>query len=293
MNTFLSECFDILPETELKRLQILLRMVLKKNSDREGIRRAILDTYRRKGKPEKALAALPNGGKEQFLDLMNSFGVKKTNKLEKEEIYLLEKNPFVFWPKNNLCLISGEAHYYFSECSEFKEQGYLFAYLRNLNNRERKSWAQWLGINVPIRTESERSQKIYQHISDARFGETFSYDEINYESLLKIENENPVYLDDIFPDNPLQYPISWFYRGVISFYDSLARMEKIEKLLSVKECVILKALKYGKIIIRSETPGFGMKERFRLIGAKEKICRDTYPAVPEYFVGTSDEKLLF
>ena len=168
MSVYLSEYFDCLAQAEIQRLQKMLNIILRHKTGKESLKCALQSIYVGMGRPLEILNNMELGTRLIFLKLLESFGILPAEQLSKQEKEILDSIPFTVWLNERCCVISAEALEYFAGDPHFKKEGYLFAYIRNLPVREKKSWLCWLDPDSRHRNGRESSHAIYQHLTQAR-----------------------------------------------------------------------------------------------------------------------------
>jgi hypothetical protein len=252
----ITDNIESLPKSELSRLQRYLGIILMNPTQGHRLRQVLLSVYRQMGDPFEYLNA---NGKDPCTmhRLLESFGVLTISYMNETEIRFLKENPYTVWPNDETCMVVEEALDIFPIGFCRENQDYLFSYIRSISPREKKSWSRWLQISDPGRAERKRNRILYARLAGLR----------SAREQYPRASDVPEYLEDVFPDDLSRYPIAWFYRDVIPFYDSLERTEKID--LTAHQRSILENLKIGKLAIHEEPPEFGKKSLHRLFVTRE------------------------
>ena len=168
MNIYLSECFEQLASDEIKRLQKLLKVILRNATGRAGLKRTLANLYRSLGAPSDVLDRMEPGARDVFLKLLKNFGFLPAERLTEEEKQHLQKNPYTLWLDERICTVSGEARDQIAHDPRFRGLDFLFVHLRNLPPKEKKAWAGWLGVDNYSCTDRDRAGKIYSHLAIRR-----------------------------------------------------------------------------------------------------------------------------
>ncbi|MDH5656872.1 MAG: hypothetical protein OEZ34_13245 [Spirochaetia bacterium] len=253
-----------LPEDEVNRLQKTLGIILRNSSETEKLRSSVQNIYIKIGDPASYMKR--KKGSEDAVNslfrLMDAFGAMHISQLESCELSALKENPYTVWPDQETCMIAEEAMDYFSESFETLPSDYLFKYLRQLSAKEKKAWARWIGLDFNSANDRMRNRLLYKKLARLRFENEKKYS----------EEIHVKYLEDLFPDEPVKFQVAWYYRGVLSFYDSLSRMEAENKDLSAPQIHILNLFKTGKMFISKEKPDFGCRSKNKIV-----ISRESHP----------------
>ena len=290
---YLAENFDKLPKSELRRIQKLLKVILQHNASRESLKKNPAVLFKNMGRPTEILQNMSEFSRLTFFRLIDSFGVLTLEQLTEAEKEALQANPFTIWPSDTTCVVSGEALNLFSNVPEIRKGGYLFSYLGSLSAQEKRAWSGWLGLSNQIRSEKERTQKLYAYLARIRCNNPASKASPAAGQLHPMAAEYDIcgdahsllaevsYLDQVFEDNPARNPVAWFYRGVLPLYHSLEDAEKKWESLSSLERRLLLSLKSGQLIIQKESPNFGEKERYKLKETRE-VAHKNLPHRPGF-----------
>ena len=255
----LAEIYSRLPASELLRIQKTLKVILRAGFDARKQSRLIRESYRRLGRPLDVLEDL--GLSASFEKLLAGFGVLSATQMSGEEQAELGRNPYTVWPREDVCMVSTEALEFLAEDSGVRRENYLYIELLRMPVPERRAWSRWLRLNCPVRSEKERTHRLYKHLGELRAGGQES-----------VPEQLPAYLDEVFPDDPARSQLAWFYRDVLPLYRCLAEEEKKLSARSLKARVT-RLLKQGRIIARAESPEFGERARYRLVATREQRLR--------------------
>lgn len=264
IETQLADLFALLPVVESRRIQKSLKIILTSGLDRDRLRRLIRAAYVRLGNPGEVIERL--GVAPVFTRLLESFGVLSDDRMSAQERTELQRIPYTVWPEENVCLLSGEALELLAGESTYRNQNYLCMELVRMSARERRAWAQWLGLECSVRSEQERSHRLYAHLA------------IQREKTGPLSTAGlPQYLDEVFPDDPVRSPVAWFYRDVLPLYHCLRELENLlDPRCTAQETLrVLRLLKSGHVVVHAVAPAFGEKTRYKLVATRE-----TAPALP-------------
>jgi len=300
---YLSECFHELPAGQLKRIQILLRIILRSHSGRDKLKRTLRSVFQELGRPLELLNSMRLETRLAFLKLLENFGTLAGMRLSSGEKEALLELPFVLRLENGTYVIYGEALEYFASDSYFRNQGYLFSHVKNLGLREKRAWLCWLnGDEARPEYAAAGVKSLYRRLAVARFEKSPPGNEESAEELFP-DSEAPdrtLYMDEIFPNDPMETPVAWFYRGVLPLYDALSDAEKAihrESLLpkpGKRAREVIRLLKTGDLIARRVAAEFGKPERYALIPSRENISFRDFPSLnPLGVPADKKENLLF
>lgn len=268
MDLSLADLHSSLPAAELLRVQKSLKLILGAASPaREKARQAIRQAYARLGQPSELLERLDC--QESFDRLLEAFGILEVDPQDARLRAQLTRNPYAVWLDDRRCTICSEAVDGILADPFYRKRNYALFALFRLSARERRAWARWVGLNEASLSERDRSLQLYRRLAEMR------QNELNENP--RIENE-PVYLDEVFPDDPNQNPVAWYYRDVLPLYRCLM---DAERLLAVKApaarneqhmhaAQTIADLKCGRLAVAEEPAAFGQPVRRRLFRTLEK-----------------------
>ena len=249
-----------LPGKEIDRLQKRLGIILRNSSETERLRTSVYGIFTRMGDPvlhhEKLNKSTRAG--ESLFRLMDAFGSMHISHLESDELAELKLSPYTVWPDENNCMLSEEAMDVFTHSFESLPSEYLFKHIRGLSVREKKSWARWIKLNFVSTNERMRNRVLYRKLA-----------KLCYEKCSDSLDIQSLYLEDVFPDDPGRFSVAWFYRDVLSLYDSLHKMESENTDLDSNQKKYLNLLKIGKLLVVREKAEFGSPSKHRLILSRE------------------------
>ncbi len=268
MNFRLAKNFSRIPKAELRRLQIQLRMIIRKGEDPDRLEKSIISALERLGRPWDLLTNKSTGKlNDDFAFLLNRFGtIKKSQVNEKRWNYLIA-HPYTINPDDTRCLIFSEAYHLIQTCPAIRKSGYLVSYIHYLGNAEKKAWINWLinkGTRTPLKT-SNLTGDIYREILRKRVSKSFSTDDNR-------DISAPAYLDEVFSNDPAISASGWFFRGILPFYKTLQQME-IEK-SSPEISVFINLFKLGILAIRPAKSEFGEPSKWEIFKTREYIESD-------------------
>ena len=251
-----------LPIEEKRRLQKILGTILPKDIHPAALHRLLHVSYERLGPPVKWLKE--RGLFASCQKLLDNFGFLSEESLSLEEKENLQKNPYTLWPAKDVCFFNGDALTFFISDKELQKENYLWYILQKLSSQAKKDWCRWFKLNLPIRSERERTLMLYHYLAQ------LSLQDLNAESCLEIQPaKQPVFLDEVFPDDLVSSPMYWFYRDVLTFYGSLQEVEKKKTLLSPRAQALLPMFKKGKLAIMPAPPEFGERQRWLIVETRE------------------------
>jgi hypothetical protein len=295
MDLSLADVHSSLPAAELLRVQKTLKLILGVGPvTRDRSRQAIRQAYARLGQPSDALARLDC--QEAFDRLLEAFGFLEVDPLDARLRGQLTRNPFIVWLDERRCTVCSEALDGLLGDPVYRKRNYALFALFRLAARERRAWARWLGLNEALSSslsERERSLQLYRRLAEMRQNEQ--------NEAPRIDNE-PAYLDEVFPDDPNANPVAWYYRDVLPLYRCLmdaeqqlnapapaARMERRQRAAH-----IIADLKCGRLAVVEEPAAFGQRVRHRLVRTLEKsgaaIAAPPGGIVPETETGSKPER---
>ena len=257
MSLYLADAFQELPETELRRIQKNLKIILSPGVSQERLKRTIRASYERAGSPLEVLIRL--GLRENLDLLLECFGVVQAPVGSPARADLL-RNPYTLWPREDICCLSGEAIDLLCSDPAFRKEDYLLSQISRLGARERKAWERWLGIMETARSERERILRLYRFLGERRS-----------KSPALDTNRVPGTLRDVFSDELVAHPMAWFYRDVLPFYDCLREEE--ERALSDRDFAKLEMIehfKYGRVFLRARPLVLGERTRYSIVVARER-----------------------
>ncbi len=271
MDLSLADVHSSLPAAELLRIQKNLKLILGVGPvARDKARQAIRQAYARLGQPWITLERLDC--LDAFDRLLEAFGILEVDPLDSRLRAQLARNPFVVWLDDRRCTICSEALDGLLGDPIYRKRNYALFALFRLSARERRAWARWLGLNETSSSslsERDRSLQLYRGLAEMRQNE--------HNEAPRIDNE-PVYLDEVFADDPNQNPVAWYYRDVLPLYRCL--MEAEQQLNAVPSAArderhlraahIIADLKCGRLAIAEEPAEFGQPVRRRLVRTLEK-----------------------
>ena len=249
----LAKIGNALSEFEKLRLQKLLKCILPIEKHpiilRKFIQERLLVIYTQNKKIHSELS---------FQKLLKNFGVLSRENLEENEYTSLTKNPYVLFPSKNICFLNADTLPILAEDKDLYEQNYLLFIIQKLGPYEKKDWCHCLKVTKKIGSERERNILLY-HILAKK----------NHLNQHFEEEYIPKYLEDIFPRNTL-HPMSWFYRGVITFYKAL---EETEKKLNSYLPIVQKTIplfKLGRLVIKKNKEMNKEKGLWKIVRVSEK-----------------------
>jgi len=303
MEPSLADILNALPRTELLRIQKGLKVILYPGAGRERVKAALRDGYRRLGAPSARLRS--DAARAAFQKLIENFGVVGTESLNPQERTELLKNPFTVWPDESRtrCFLPGEALDGIIQDGELRQDGFLLHALFRLTVRERRAWRRWLQSPELAGSEKELSICLYRRLGELRRRDRLSENRIGSPDGDAEEPENPgapgdlpEYLDEIFPDDPLQSPLAWFYRDILPLYQCLAEAEAALSSARSNKAVrrqaqILALFKTGRIVVRPNTPHFGEPVRYSIHATREALPRTKLEPVTPATAETRQEVL--
>lgn len=250
-----AEHLQSLPEAELRRIQIQLKIILKHSG--KNIRQLLTSAYNG--------VSLSAGDFELALELIRSFGSRKKIQLSEAAQIRLRSVPWVVWPDENSCALVTEAFPALLAQKSLEKERILYHHLRTLPPRERRAWSQWLGL-ITIQPEA-----MYQEMGNLR----------SHTGTLPVPSRLPRYLDEAFNSEQL----FWFSRQVLPFYAAMSYLEKLP--LRAEERSYLLLIKQGYLRIR-ECIVPGDFSRFELVQTTEEV-----PGMDESLFWRSEQHLLF
>lgn len=279
---FLSENFHLLSASELSRLQKTLHVILRHN-EKDRLQKTLTAVYSNLGNPSEVMQASGETSRRAFLKLLRAFGKLSRSYFSDKEIEALSNHPYTVWVEDE-CLIPGEVLRLIGK-KENPEIPFLINHLMKLKKKEIEAWARWLGLDEP----DLKPQNFYQHIASFRH----------------YQNKKPEFcptcmdgvdLKTVFPDNPVQSELAWFYRDILPFYEALIREEcKLEiaeddalmfsgtedqrkrDQLFYHRRNVLNSFRYGRLIYEEGKPEFGQPVKYRIRATVE----DLPAAIPE------------
>ncbi len=252
----LTELCCHLPVNERKRIQKLLCVIFPLHSHPSILRKMIQESYNRINSPLQWMEK--HSIEPAFQKLLLSFGFLHSSSISPSETEQLKGNPWCVWPDENEehCFLISEGIGSLVLDKKLKQENYLLLSLfSGLSNRETKAWWLWLGLDMEISSEEERTRILYQHLACS--SPSFMFDLPQSEKIL---DPLPLYLDEVFPDDLFLCPMAWFYRDILPFYKACHETEKKLPYLSSQTQQtdlakkILSLIKYGKILIQKEAP---------------------------------------
>lgn len=295
MDLSLADLHSSLPAAELLRIQKNLKLILGGATPaREKTRQAIRQAYARLGPPSATLARLDC--QESFDRLLEAFGILEIDPLDARLRAQLTRNPFVVWLDDRRCTICSEAIDGILVDPIYRKRDYALFALFRLSARERRAWARWIGLNEASLSERERSLQLYRRLAEMRQSERHDSP--------RIQNE-PVYLNEVFPDDPNQSPVAWYYRDVLPLYRCLMDAERLALAKApgerneqdLRAANILADLKCGRLAVAEEPAAFGQPVKRRLTRTLEKSSAAMTPAKaavsPETETTVARQEVLF
>ncbi len=276
MNVQLSECFQNLPQPEIRRLQKVLKVILRHTSSGELLRKTLDGLYRNMGRPSELLENMEQKSRDALLKLLDSYGVLTADQLTEDEVEQLRNSPFTIWMSEKICVAAGEALGLFAEDQYFRARGFLFAHMKYLPGKEMKAWGKWLGLGDGMRREKDRARNLYNHLGELSYADTRrAQDEASTLASAKEDSNDdiPEYLEDVFPNDPLTCPVAWYYRDVLPLYESMARAENAPIAADNEQAArLIQDIKQGRVVVRQEAAEFGQPARNRLVRTRENIA---------------------
>lgn len=295
MDLSLADLHSSLPAAELLRIQINLKVIVGAAPQaREKARQAIRQAYARLGQPSETLQRLDC--QESFDRLLEAFGILEVDPLDARLRAQLTRNPYAVWLDERRCTICSEALDGILADPIYRKRNYALFALFRLSARERRAWARWVGLNEASLSERERSLQLYRRLAEMRQNER--------NDSPRIEDE-PVYLDEVFPDDPNQNPIAWYYRDVLPLYRCLMDAERIVNTTAhaarnehhMRAAQIIADLKCGRLAVAEEPAAFGQPVRRRLTRTLEKsaaaMTAATVVVSPETEATIARQEVLF
>lgn len=269
MGLSLAESFHRLPEEERLRLQKLLGVILRQAGSGPRVRVLVDRVYSRLGRPRAVLERL--GLMESFVRLLDSFGVLAFEQLHEKEKQQFLKNPYTIRPDAAHCCVCAEAMPLLARDPFFRTQDYLFAGILIMKGTEQKAWLRWLGC-LDLPAAPKRAGSLYWQLARLR--------SMNEPEPARNSITVPVYLNEVFLDDPTRCPVAWFYRDVLPLYAALNELETLHwERLSQQERGLLRMLKDGRLIVRAEKPEFGEATRWRIVETRERITNQALTKV--------------
>lgn len=247
----LNEHSAYIPESELRRIQKKLRAILRFPERRS----TIVAHYRRAASPNVIL----NNDIDQraLMKLVSNGGQIESHALSAEEYASLKDNPYAVWLNETDCALTQESAEFLVKDGFLSGKELLLEYIIKLNRMEVLAWAAWLGFSEPVQSPFE----LYSRVLCERSKAGFSIDRAD-------PAEHSPYLQDIFPDQPANCPVAWFYRGIIPLYESLKRAEFLFA-QTPEQRTALAMLKCGFWTVKPEVT-YGLAERHRIVHTRER-----------------------
>ncbi|MBE7436882.1 MAG: hypothetical protein HS115_00390 [Spirochaetales bacterium] len=250
-----AEHFQSLPEAELRRIQIQLKIILKHSG--KNFRQLLTAAY--------SGLSFSAADLELAMELIRSFGSRKRKQLSEAAQLRLRSVAWVVWPDENSCALVAEALPALLAQKSLVKERILYYHLRTLAPRERRSWSQWLGL-LTIQPEA-----MYQEIGLLR----------SRTGTLPAPVRLPRFLDEAFTAEQL----FWFSRQVLPFYATMLHLDKLS--LSAEQRSYLLLFKQGYLRLR-ECIVPGAFSRFALIATSEEV-----PGKEDTIPWHTDQHLLF
>ncbi|MCB1172295.1 MAG: hypothetical protein KDK39_01960 [Leptospiraceae bacterium] len=264
MALFLSEVFQHLDESEQRRLQRRLGCILGRGSAQARLRDSVESRLQQLGSISAIFADLELS--DLLEQALRGYGTIPLDDLEPWQFENLFINPAVLFLDAGVAIIYAEALLLLqAEESESAAPG-LLRHLSRLKTREKHALKNWLGLHQADKGGSYLASRMYINMAARQHN-------------CQKPAETPRYLDEIWPDNPAQNRIAWFYRGILPLYQCL-REEEQRILDSDKDpmgkLARILAFKQGQWICKPQKAEPDQPVRYRIYETRETLQTRAY-----------------
>lgn len=259
MSYYLSEIYSQLPIEEKKRIQKRSGTILGSDHNPEKLRKIIIGSLR-SGPSLKELFEYYDF-KSLSNKIVSAAGVIQSDEIPADHFERLKLLPHFIFPAKGSCFLSAEAFELYLEGFDKNSNKTLFETLLKLSPRERNAFCRWLQISKNKNSGRYQSNKLYRKL-------LFS----NRPDVNKIQISEHLYLDQIWPNDPNQTQLAWFYRDVLPFYQCL--LEEEQRIMQCpgtqgRKLDIIHAFKFGQLVIEQMPPVYEHETRYKVHSVME------------------------